>query len=428
MSTHYRLDRESFEALLANVFAVQESGLDEQSLASLVEIQQFIASEKFDFNDEMRMVAERVLKLSKANGVAIALLHANQLLYCAGVGSATKEIGHRITAVLNVSSPGILRQEILRVEDAAKDRRIESDICRQFGARSLLMLPICENGVLRGVLQLSFDDAHSFPDREIRIYRLMAGALEEGILRRQQLAEKRETRGFVAQACEVKANSHQGLQSSDESVTTSIFPASDVGHNVFQVHGPTSTCSHLAREQSQGHQVRPALARQSPPLAVLRAACSSRVSSPNILLWCFRAALGAAAVLSVMIWISGDNHTISSTGRLTAPALLGKDESSSGKLLSAKQEPTPRSDFKETVRNVPEFKHVRISAEEVDDIAEDVTIRHFTSKALKPQLRKVVKEVNLGDDVTVRYFANRAPAVFNPSLPGRENNLKLRQP
>ena len=79
------------------------------------------------------------------------------------------------------------------------------------------------------------------------------------------------------------------------------------------------------------------------------------------------------------------------------------------------------------MRNIPEFKHVQITADEVDDIAEDVTIRHFTAKSIQPQMQNVVKEVNLGDDVTVRYYANGAPAVLKPTNLGSERNMKLQQ-
>ena len=424
----YRIDRELFEALLANAFTVQQSGLDRQSLASLVEIQQFIASEGFDFNEEMRMVVDRVLNVSKAGGVAIALLESGQLVYRVGVGSATKQIGRRAAAVLNASSSRGLRQEILRVEDASSSKRIEADICRQFGAMSLLMLPICENGVLRGILQLSFDDAHSFPDHEIRAYRLMAGALEEGILRREQQAEKPETRNLVGQACDVEATSDSGCQSGDEPVTSSMFSDSDAEQNMLQAHRPTNTGNDFASEHLQGSQVRPALAPQNRSLlAVLTEATGWRVSTSNTLLWCFRAAMGAAIVLGIMIWTSGDHHTITSAGHSTAPALRDNEEPARGTPPSAKQELNPRSGLRENVRNIPEFKHVQITADEVDDIAEDVTIRHFTAKSIQPQMQNVVKEVNLGDDVTVRYYANGAPAVLKPTNLGSERNMKLQQ-
>ena len=120
MKTRYSIDQESFQIFLANAFAVQESGLDSESLSALIEIQRFMASEEFDLNRAMQMIAERVLGVCRASGVAVALLEANknELVYRAGSGSAANDVGRRVPAVLSASSPQENRREILRVENA----------------------------------------------------------------------------------------------------------------------------------------------------------------------------------------------------------------------------------------------------------------------------------------------------------------------
>jgi hypothetical protein len=72
----------------------------------------------------------------------------------------------------------------------------------------------------------------------------------------------------------------------------------------------------------------------------------------------------------------------------------------------------------------PEFKRVRVGPNEVDYVAEDVTIRHFTPTLARPQTRLAYKEVHFGPDVTIRYFASNPevaprtrPASVDPSLP-----------
>jgi hypothetical protein len=56
------------------------------------------------------------------------------------------------------------------------------------------------------------------------------------------------------------------------------------------------------------------------------------------------------------------------------------------------------------------FKQVRVGQNEVDYIAEDVTIRSFKPKPSPPQVRVGEKRVDFGDDVTVRYFASKPVA------------------
>lgn len=56
----------------------------------------------------------------------------------------------------------------------------------------------------------------------------------------------------------------------------------------------------------------------------------------------------------------------------------------------------------------PAFKRVRVGPNEVDYIAEDVTIRHFTPVPARSRLQATnkYKEVQIGDDVTMRYFSS----------------------
>lgn len=64
----------------------------------------------------------------------------------------------------------------------------------------------------------------------------------------------------------------------------------------------------------------------------------------------------------------------------------------------------------------PAFRRVRVGPNEVDDIAEDVTIRHFTPTTARPRLQLADNEVRIGTDVTIRYFESKPP-VTPPTPP-----------
>src|SRR5262249_15157049 len=127
------------------------------------------------------MIADCSLRVSNASGVAIARLESNQLIYCAARGSAVNEIGRRLPAVFSLCAQGEGKTEILRVENAQTDSRVQAQICRQFGSASLLILPICHQHIIRGILQVHFGESHSFLDGEVRAYRLMAGMAADAI-------------------------------------------------------------------------------------------------------------------------------------------------------------------------------------------------------------------------------------------------------
>ena len=106
MSARYSLDRESLQVFLANTFAVQNCGLDRESLCALIELERFTTAGDFDEDRALQMVADRALKVSNAGGVSIALLEGNELVYRAGSGSAANDVGHHVPAVLSVSQSG----------------------------------------------------------------------------------------------------------------------------------------------------------------------------------------------------------------------------------------------------------------------------------------------------------------------------------
>src|SRR5260370_4413127 len=138
-------DRETFQQLLANAFAVQQSQINSQSLSDIMEIQRSVATGKLDLDGIMSQVVESARNVPNASGVAIGLLHGSRLIYRSGSATSAVYVGQQVTASLTVSAATRTSREILRVEDALTDTRIEADICRQFGASALLILPIYQN-------------------------------------------------------------------------------------------------------------------------------------------------------------------------------------------------------------------------------------------------------------------------------------------
>src|SRR5207245_1989887 len=214
MSTHFTLDRESFQNLLARASLAQEY-LDSQkatrpavdlpkpaigeqpkeaipvdyirSLSAIAAVQRSIATDDVDVDGAMALIADQGRNVANANGVAIGLLEGDNLVYRAGSGGAATYIGRHVKATLSVSRAS---GEILRVENTQTDARIEAAICRQFGAKALLIVPICRGRTVLGAIEILFYDAHAFQDREVRTYQLMAGLVTEAISRAAELELK----------------------------------------------------------------------------------------------------------------------------------------------------------------------------------------------------------------------------------------------
>src|SRR6266550_816708 len=190
MSSDSTFDPEFFQKLLESAFAVQESGVNAPSLVCIVEIQRSIKAGDLDVDGTMHLIAEFAQQVAGASGVAVGRLKGDQLVYGAGSGSAASSVGRCVMATFIASAPNRTRAEILRVENAESDARIEAAICRQFGANSLLILPIYHADAVAGVMQVLFSKAHAFQEDEVRIYRLLAGLVGEAMSQVTQLEQK----------------------------------------------------------------------------------------------------------------------------------------------------------------------------------------------------------------------------------------------
>lgn len=412
MSTHSSIDRDSFQTFLANSFAVQESGLDLKSLSALLEIQRFVGHEKFDLDGAIRMVADHALKVSSASGVAIALLEKGELVYRAGTGSAASDVGRRVPAVLSVTSA---RHEILRVENAGSDKRIEAEICRQFGAMSLLMLPIYRENIVAGVLQVVSDHPHHFDDREVRTYRLMIGALECGILRHAGPRTK-EAPSAAAPLSDAWAAFPQNLESI-QNTAVAMAAVADTARR--ETAGDEVSSRHAGVFEQPGTRAWNTYRTLLVPhrhalLAAMKDAFLKRSTAP----WSAEirhsgAVLGIALALSTAVWITFRDDSRRSAVP-SAAATLGERQKDVTQ-TSEKTVSGASGEQKIAGPVLKGFRRVRVGPHEVDEIADDVTIRHYEGNSAKPLLRTGMKEVRFGEDVTVHYFPDGPVTVSEPA-------------
>jgi hypothetical protein len=386
MSTHSSLNRESFKKLLAGVFSMHESGVDAHSLAALLALEKSIATGEPDLDRAMHLVAHRARNVANATGIAIAVRRGDESVYRAGSGCAASYVGRHVTAILSVSAHNEARGEILRVENAQADGRIEGAICRQFEAQSLLILLIYNECAVRGVLEVLFSEPHAFQDREIRAYRLMAGLVGEAMSRDAQLDRKKAlaTRAATLPHAIAQIASQKRLPGDDKSM---LEPTHEDG--IRQVCGAAA-----------------AVAGELPGVKRL---------SLHELRWNVTVTGVVTALVIAACWIAYDGRPASPAGTLSLqrsnvvqqpiPAVPAKSARSN----RASKAHTAVGEGEEAKSPSSAFKRIRGGPNEIDYIAEDVTIRHFTTKPALPRVRGGYKEVDIGEDVTVRYLASTRP-------------------
>jgi hypothetical protein len=424
MTPQPSLDRESFQKFLANAFAVQNSGFNRPLLSALVEVQRFVTADEFTVDHALHLIADRALKVSSASGIAIALLHANELVYRAGSGIAATEVGRHMPAVLSMCSPSKAGVEILRVENAQSDARIEAEICRQFGLASLLILPICRADVVVGVLQVHFVEPHTFVDEELRTYRLMAGLVEEAVSRNLQRSPKH-----------LGHESHAGVPAMPENRFEEVFSGN---HDHFLPPEPNPAppfAEHLTPESTIFDTTvydRSVFNRlRFNKLRFNKLIFDKTILNRTIDRWAsiatqwkpYRPSIGklwqvgvvATACISFVlaIWIAHRHHaapTMSDSTLSTPADAAGVIPAPFAHLSSGDKRQRSIPGLKDTMAPSAAFRRVTIGPNEVDYVAEDVTVRNFTASR-RHETRSNFREVNIGPDVKVRYFA--APSTLS---------------
>jgi hypothetical protein len=403
MRTLSSLDPESFQKLLASAFSVQDSGMDAQSLSALLELEQSIATGEPDVDRAMHLVADRARNVANATGIAIALRRGDQLVYRAGSGCAASYVGRHMTAILSISAHDEARGEILRVENAQADARIEAAICRQFEAQSMLILPIYDGCAVAGVLEVLFSEPHAFQDREMRTYRLMTGLVREAMSRDAQLDQKRALATKAATLPHAIEQSASQMQRSPGDDKSTPDPARK--HGIRQVYGAATA---VAVEL-------PGVCQPAEATTII----TQRVKRVPLhkLRWNVAVTGVVTALVIAACWIAYDGRPASPAG---TPSLQRSNAVQQQiPFVPAKPAPSNRASKAQTAAGGAEeaespssaFKRVRVGPNEIDYIAEDVTIRRFTTRPALPPVRGRYKEVQMGEDVTVRYFASELAVV-----------------
>lgn len=404
MSAHNSFDRESFQSLLANAFSVQQSGMAPESLSAVVEIQRLIATGGVNADEAMHLIADRARDVANATGVAIALLQGNQLVHRAGIGSASKNVGCHLTAVLSTSAHDHPRKEILRVEDAQADTRIEAEVCRQFDSLALLMLPIYRDYLVVGVLEVLFSEPHIFHDAEVRTYQLMATLVGDATSLPVQRAEA---------ATVLPSTVPHALWR-----MTSEIQELGLGNAPVSEPHPESQPLFESLDKRNFASLRnwSALSRLSELAAKVTRAVKS--NSLRKVQWNV-AAVSLVVLLAIAASIARHRSVLSPVAdrrpQTENPALLpAPPVSSEQSIVPASLKPPIGRLARNAGAPSSAFKRVWVGKNEVDYIAEDVTIRNFRSIPATPELHRWSKQVNIGRDVTVRYFTT-PPAPSQPT-------------
>lgn len=197
------LDENFFQQLLAAAYVVQEhaatlrpsappsqlaektlrpSAVPTQSsekLAKIAPIQNFLRNGTLGIPESAKLVADNLLQLTAAAGVSVSLI-SNGFLDCvAESGSPASIPGSSIASHSLVATERLKAGNIFDSEDTFTDIRLDAELCKSMGVKSLLAVPVLSFGQLAGLIELRWDRDYVFQEADIAVCRLVASSLSE---------------------------------------------------------------------------------------------------------------------------------------------------------------------------------------------------------------------------------------------------------
>src|SRR6202142_1940105 len=130
--------------------------------------------EQFVLDEVLQLVAERALTLTGADGVAVAMAEGDAIVCRAAAGAIVPEPGARLDPRSGFSGACLRTGGIVRCDDTENDPRVNVQVCRRLGTRSIVAVPIASAHGTIGLLEAFSNEPYGFNDSDVRSLNLLA--------------------------------------------------------------------------------------------------------------------------------------------------------------------------------------------------------------------------------------------------------------
>lgn len=144
-----------------------------------------------DLDAALQLLADRAQYITGASGAAIALRRSgkNDMLCRASAGSNAPELGALLSTEFGLSGESVRTRQPLRCDDAARDARVNHEVCRQMGIASVVVMPVVHDDEVLGVFELFSGKANAFGARDVSAVQRLSEMVETAV----RLAHATET-------------------------------------------------------------------------------------------------------------------------------------------------------------------------------------------------------------------------------------------
>ena len=193
--------------------------------------------------------------IGNADGVVVELREGEDLIYKAVAGDLTPFLGLRLTMENTLSGRCVREGRALATGDAENDERVNPELARRLGIRSMSIAPVLRQGKVVGVLKLQSTKTDAFTEADETVVQLLAGVVAAGL---GNVAEAEVIRDLRASEETLRLAQEAGRVGTFETdVERSVTKGSELFWRLFGLEpresAPTAVFEALVQEEDRRH-------------------------------------------------------------------------------------------------------------------------------------------------------------------------------
>ena len=146
--------------------------------ALLESLRQAVANPQENVESIYQSVAAAAQVFTGANGIAVALRQNGRIVCRARSGEMAPELGATIDPDSGISGECVRAAAILMCHDTFTDKRVETEVCRKLGVRSIVAVPLRGEMGMAGVLEAFSERPNAFDSDALNSLRALSHIVE----------------------------------------------------------------------------------------------------------------------------------------------------------------------------------------------------------------------------------------------------------
>lgn len=126
-------------------------------------------------------IVEEARLATGATAAAIALARGDEIVCRATTGANAPDLGVRLEVNSGLSGACVQSKKWQRCDDTETDSRVDAEICRSLGVRSILVFPVVTQHELLGVVEIFSPRPNAFSDREIQTLEALSRSIVRNV-------------------------------------------------------------------------------------------------------------------------------------------------------------------------------------------------------------------------------------------------------